>query len=41
MEKENKSNREESLNNDIIPKVTGIGGIFVSTKPTTYLINIC
>ncbi len=28
MEKENKSNYEESLNNDTIPKVTGIGGIF-------------
>jgi len=28
MEKENKSNHDESLNNDTIPKVTGIGGIF-------------
>jgi predicted enzyme related to lactoylglutathione lyase len=28
MQKENKSNHEEPLNNHIIPKVTGIGGIF-------------
>jgi len=28
MEKENKSNNEKSVNNDTIPKVTGIGGIF-------------
>ena len=28
MKKENKSNSEESVNNDTIPKVTGIGGIF-------------
>lgn len=28
MEKESKPNHEKSLNNDTIPKVTGIGGIF-------------
>lgn len=32
MEKENKSNTEESDNNDSIPKVTGIGGIFFYSK---------
>ncbi len=31
MEKESKPNNEESVNNDSIPKVTGIGGIFFYT----------
>ncbi len=32
MGKEHKSNNEESINNDTVPKVTGIGGIFFSSE---------
>ena len=32
MKEENKSNIEKSVNNDTIPKVTGIGGIFFFTE---------
>ncbi|MBC8214114.1 MAG: VOC family protein [Candidatus Marinimicrobia bacterium] len=34
MKKENKSNSENSADNNIIPKVTGIGGIFFFSKDT-------
>ena len=34
MKEENKVNSEESANNDTIPKVTGIGGIFFFTEDT-------
>jgi len=34
MKEENKSNSEEPVNNDTIPKVTGIGGIFFFTEDT-------
>ena len=34
MKKENKSNSEKTVNNDTIPKVTGIGGIFFFSDDT-------